>query len=94
MEARIAINREAIDWMEAMANNGMLMRNADGKWDLSPMVKDLILATHHVLAGGDVSYKIASPGNEETLALLNTKLETMLETMPTAVGDELAGLMP
>jgi hypothetical protein len=51
------------------------MEGALGEMDINPLLKPVIEAMHHVLAGGEVEVKLTATGNQLLVQELNSRLE-------------------
>jgi hypothetical protein len=54
------------------------MEGAFAEMDINPLLRPLIEAIHHVLAGGEVEIKLVAPGEPQVVQELNGRLEQMI----------------
>lgn len=78
MTNQLTISREILDYAEALLRHGMFVVDSKGKGSLTPLVGGAVDGIHQILAGADVTLKVAAPGKMEIVSELNTKLEAAL----------------
>jgi hypothetical protein len=59
------------------------MEGALGEMDINPLLKPMIEAMHHVLAGGRVEIKLLEAGEPQVVRELNRRLEQVTEETNT-----------
>jgi hypothetical protein len=81
MSLRVALTKEAMDWLEALIEKGLFIVDAQGKGSFSPPMKNIIRAMHETLTGGQVEMIITQPGTETMRVELDYKLEQAVNSM-------------
>ncbi|HEY3359130.1 MAG TPA: hypothetical protein VGQ83_38125 [Polyangia bacterium] len=79
-------------YFDRLLQLGLYEKTAQGA-DISPDLRPLMEAMHHVLAGGKVEIQVVQPGVNETIADLTKLLESARQEVTTVnqlMGEELA----
>lgn len=81
----VLISKAALEWIEALADKGMFVVDANGKGDLAPEAKKIVGALHEALAGGDVEVTVKQAGAKADRDALDAKLDVaMIAANPVA----------
>ncbi|MBI5542758.1 MAG: hypothetical protein HY901_02640 [Deltaproteobacteria bacterium] len=70
--------KELNEYLKATMEHGLVAVDNKGKHELTPRVRAVIDALHEVLAGGEVTISLKTPGNTHRKQLLTEKMNTVL----------------
>jgi hypothetical protein len=90
----VILTNETLAYFESLASHGLMLVNSQGKGDFSPAAKNLVIALHEVLAGGEVQISVQIPGDEIQKNELNLRLKKALDSINAVASTDVGGYTP